>query len=237
MNEQFSEILKDYVKDERQKNPAVNKTAIAKKMDIPPTTFNRLINGHFNPNTSTILKLSQFIPEMKKLLPSDISKIFEVSMKRNFTPLGESLENLLYDKNVFLCWAMAFAEEGITEEEIKTILGQSGLKALKTLEQNKIVEKSENSRYQVIEKSKDTILSFRLMKVHLMFLAEQYKPDNLDKNYIYYWVDSLNEDGWRKVMKIHQEAHKKIQKVMDSEEYKGDISGFSIGCSDMLSNK
>ena len=237
MNEQFSEILRNYVKGERQKNPSANETALAKKMDIPTATFNRLINGHFNPNTKTILKLSQFIPAMKKLLPKDISQVLEISMKRDFTPLEESLEALLYDKNVFLCWSMAFAQKGITEKEVKDSLGQQGVKALKTLEQNKIIEKNENLRYKVIEKNKDTILSFRLMKAHLMFLAEQYKPDNLDKNYIYYWVDSLNKEGWKKVMRIHQEAHKKVQKVMDSEEYKGDISGFSIGCSDMLSDK
>ena len=46
MNEKVAEILKDYLLQERKKNPSTNGTAISKKMDIPPTTFNRLLNGH-----------------------------------------------------------------------------------------------------------------------------------------------------------------------------------------------
>jgi len=79
MNESFSEILRDYVRCERQKNPSANETSISKKMDIPVATFNRLMNGHFNPNMTTVLTLSQFIPVMRVLLPKDISRVLEVS--------------------------------------------------------------------------------------------------------------------------------------------------------------
>jgi len=108
------------------------------------------------------------------------------------------------------------------------------LTALRKLEQNKVIKKETNGCYKVTESSKDTVLSFRLIKAHLMFLAEQYKPDNLNKNYIYYWVESLNEEGLKRVMSVQQEAHRKMQKIMDSEEYKGDTPVFSMGCSDTL---
>ena len=40
MNKEFSEILRDFVLEKKQKNPSVNETSLSKKMDIPPTTFN-----------------------------------------------------------------------------------------------------------------------------------------------------------------------------------------------------
>ena len=64
MSEKVSEILREYLIEERQKNPAINETAISKKMDIPPTTFNRLLNVYSKKaSVNTIIKLSQFIPE------------------------------------------------------------------------------------------------------------------------------------------------------------------------------
>ena len=79
MSEKFSEILREYLVEERQKNPAINEIAISKKMGIPPTTFNRLLNGYSKKaSVNTIIKLSQFIPELKKTLPEEIVKLFEV---------------------------------------------------------------------------------------------------------------------------------------------------------------
>ena len=74
MNKEIPEILRDYVLEEKQKNPSINETSISKKMDIPPTTFNRLLNGHSKPTTKTLSKLLQFIPELKDYLPKEISK-------------------------------------------------------------------------------------------------------------------------------------------------------------------
>ncbi|MCZ0932158.1 MAG: hypothetical protein OXJ52_03285 [Oligoflexia bacterium] len=45
---------------EKQKNPYINEASISKKMDIPPTTFNRLVNGRSKPAVQTLLKLSRF---------------------------------------------------------------------------------------------------------------------------------------------------------------------------------
>ena len=39
MNKEFSEILRDYVLEKKQKNPSVNETSLSKKMDIPSLLF------------------------------------------------------------------------------------------------------------------------------------------------------------------------------------------------------
>lgn len=235
MNKDFPEILRDYILEQRQKNPSVNETSISKKMNIPPTTFNRLVNGHSQPSSKTLLKLLQFIPELKNSLPKEISQILQVTLERENRDYVEgSLETLLSDRHLFLCWALSFSERGITEAEVIKSMGQRGRTALKTLVQKKIVSKNGNSTYKIIEKNKDTVLSFHLIKAHLMFLAEQYNPDKLSDNYIHYWVESVNKEAKRKLLKAHKDFHRTVRKIMDAEDSKGNELFFSIACSDTL---
>ena len=236
MSEKFSEILREYLVEERQKNPAINGTAISKKMDIPPTTFNRLLNGHSKPSAGTLSKLLQYIPELKKALPKEISRILKVTLEReNKQYIEEAVETILSDKYTFFCWVLAFSDKGITEKEIRDNFGRQGLTALKTLVEKDILSKGENNIYTVTEKDKDTILSFRLIKAHLMFLTELYKPNNLSKNYIHYWVEFLNDKGYKKLLEAHREFHRKIGQIMDDKDNQGDIPAFSVACSDFFS--
>ena len=71
MNEPFSEILRAYLAEEQNKNPSTSETAISKKMNILPTTLNRLANGHSKPPAKTLSKLLVFIPQLKKSLPHE----------------------------------------------------------------------------------------------------------------------------------------------------------------------
>ncbi len=235
MNKEFPEILRDFVLEQKQKNPAVNETVISKKMDIPPTTFNRLVNGHSQPSSKTLSKLLPFIPELKNSLPKAISQILQVTLEReNREYIEETLETLLFDKYCFLCWALSFSEKGITKEEVMKSFGQQGCAALETLVKKNIVSSNGNNAYKVKENNKDTVLSFHLIKAHLMFLAEQYKPNNPSSNYIHYWVESVSKKAKKELLQAHRDFHRAVRKIMDSDESKGDELVFSVACSDSL---
>ena len=235
MDKEFPEILRDYVLNQKQKNPSVNETALSKKMNIPPTTFNRLVNGYSKPTVRTLLKLSQFIPELQSLFPEEVMKVFKVNIEKdNYEYVGKTLENLLSDETIFLCWMLAFLNKGITIDEIKEQFGQKGLKALETLEKQAVVAKGESGYYKVKDKSKYAIFSFELIKAHFLFLAKKYNSENVRSNYICYEVESLNKEGKKELIEAHREFHKKIQKIMNDEKNKGDEPVFSISCSDSL---
>lgn len=235
MSNNLSDILRGYVSKEKQKNPYMNETAISKKMDIPPTTFNRLANGHSKPTVRTLLKLSQFIPELQSLLPEEVMKVFKVNIEKdNYEYVGKTLEHLLFDETMFFCWILAFLNKGITADEIKDRFGQEGLKALKILEKQAVILKDESGYYKVQNKNKYAIFSFDLIKSHFLFLAKKYSSEHIKSNYIYYEVESLNERGKKELIEIHREYHKKIQKVMNDEKNKGDDPVFSIACNDSL---
>ena len=235
MNKEFPDILRDYVLDQKQKNPSVSETVLSKKMDIPPTTFNRLVNGHSKPTVRTLLKLSQFIPELQSLFPEEVMKVFKVNIEKdNYEYVGKTLENLLSDETIFFCWVLAFLNKGITADEIKDRFGQEGLKALKTLEKQAVIVKDESGYYKVQNKNKHAIFYFDLIKSHFLFLAKKYSSEHIRSNYICYEVESLNEKGEKELIDIHREYHKKVQKVMNDEKNKGDEPVFSITCSDSL---
>ena len=237
MNGNFAKILRDYLEEEQKKNPFANETTLAKKMDIPPTTFNRLLNGYSKPSVNTALKLSQFIPELKKSLPEEVLQMLKATMnEEDFKSMGKALATFLSEKHFFLCWILAFSNKGITEEEIEDHFGKEGIRALKTLEQNGLLLQEEDSHYRVNTEGeyKGTGLSFKLIKTHLIFLAKQYKPDNSKNNYIQYWVESLNEKGQQELLKVHHEFHKRVRKIMNNKNNRGNIPIFSIACSDSL---
>ena len=231
MNNGISNILREYLLRQREKNPSLNEAMLSKKMNIPPTTFNRLLNGYSQPNIVTVLKLMQFIPELKKILPREVAEILNVTLKRtSLEYVAVELENLLYDKNNFLCWTLASSSKGVTKEAIKAFLGTPGLKSLSLLEKKQIIRKSD-SCYKATQ---NTILSFQLIKNIVRILTEQYMTDNINNNYIYYLVNTVNQEGIKKIMKAHQKVHQEIQEIMNSEECKGDIPVFSVACSDVL---
>ena len=235
MDKEFPEILRDYILNQKQKNPSVNETALSKKMNIPPTTFNRLVNGYSKPTVRTLLKLSQFIPELQSLFPEEVMKVFKVNIeKNNYEYVGKTLENLLSDETIFLCWILAFLNKGITVDEIKEQFGQEGLKALEMLEKQAVIAKDKSGYYKVKDKSKYAIFSFELIKAHFLFLAKKYNSENVRSNYICYEVESLNKEGKKELIEAHREFHKKIQKIMNDEKNKGDEPVFSISCSDSL---
>ena len=236
MNEKVAEILRDYLLQERKKNPSTNGTTVSKKMDIPPTTFNRLLNGHSKPSVNTLSKLLQYIPELKKSLPKEISHILKVTLERESREyIEEAFETILSDKYTFFCWILAFSIKGVTEREIRDNFGQQGLTALETLVEKNILSKEENNIYKVTEKDKDTILSFRLIKIHLMFLTELYKPNKLSNNYIHYLVEFVNSKGYKKLMEAHQEFQRIVRRIIDDKDNQGDLPAFSVACSDLFS--
>ena len=64
---------------------------MSKKIGIPPTTFNRLVNGYSQPNITTLSKLLKNIPALKNCLPEEIAKAFEWAFEKseqNYLPTG-----------------------------------------------------------------------------------------------------------------------------------------------------
>ena len=262
INKEFSDCLREYVSSQKQKNPALSEVALSKRTGIPPTTFNRLVNGHSQPSITTLSKLLKHIPALKNCLPKEIGKAFEVVFEKaeeNSLPKGNGLgavpdfesgvsrpglqstkyvqgelENMLSDKHAFLCYVLALSKKRMSKEEIQYNFGQKGLKALDNLVRKNLLSKENDNSYKINEDHIHIALSFKSIKKYVMFLLEQYDPDDVQDNYIHEDVAGLNEEGLDKLLKTHKEFHKKVASIMGNKNYKGDMPVFSIACADMV---
>ena len=230
--EKFSSILKEYVFKRRKTNPNISESQIAQTLGISNTTFYRMLNYHTYPNVQTLFKLGKSIPELKTFVTEEMQKVTKESKTGKY--IGKELEKLLCNKNLFITYALALSSYGVTDEEIVHCIGHEGKQALQILIEKGFIMKTEDNRYKATKADRGIIKSFEILKKHLEILAANYKPDNLKNNYIYYKMETLNNKGLEKLCEIHKETHRKVQKLMEKQEYKGDMPIFSAGFFDMF---
>ncbi|MDE0151975.1 MAG: hypothetical protein OXK80_05730 [Bdellovibrionales bacterium] len=228
---QFSEILRNYISEKQKINPTLSENQIANKIGISASTFHRMINCKAYPHFKTIIKLCETIPELKTFITYNITEVSDESKTSEY--IGEELEDLMEDQNLFITYALAISHHGITEDEITYCIGYNGQKALRVLLDKGFVKK-EGDRYRATNQKKGIVLSFKVLKKHIVTLAERYKPDCKGNNYIFYKTESLNKAGIKELKKINKETHRKVQRLMEKEEYKGDTPMFSVGFCDMF---
>lgn len=230
--ERLSDILKDYVLERKKVNSKISESQIARNLGVPVTTFHRMLNYNAYPNVHNLLKLCKSIPKLKSLVTEELMEVTRESSTGKY--IGQELERLLSKKHLFIAYALALSAHGVTDEEILYCLGYEGIKALEILMKKNFVIKKDDNKYRATETNKGIILSFEVLKRHVKIFADEYKPDNVANNYIYYKIETLNKEGMRELYKIHKETHRKVQRLMEKEEYKGDVPTFSAGFFDMF---
>ena len=228
----FSDILREYVAEKQKINPILSEAQIAHKIGIHPSTFNRMMNRYIPPSLKNIATLCEFIPKMRKFVKNNVADVNSESETSEY--VGDELEDLLADEHLFITYALAISFRGVTENEILYCIGHAGQKALQTLVDKGFVKKAEDNRYRATNVNKGIVLSFEVLKKHILVLAEKYKPDNCGNNYMYYKTETLNKAGFKELQKIYKEAHRKVQRLMEKEEYQGNIPTFAVGFCDMF---
>ena len=229
--ENISDILKDYVSQRKKVNPHISKSQIAQTLGISQPTLHRMLNYNAHPNVHNLLKLCKSVPKLKSLVTEKILEVTRESKTGKY--MGEELESLISKKHLFIAYALALSSHGVTEEEIFYCLGHEGVKALEDLREENVVIKKDDNRYRATE-DKGIVLSFEVLKKHIKIWAEEYKPKNFENNYIFHQMETLNDEGRRELYQIYKDAHRKVQRLMEDEKYKGDIPMFAVGFVDML---
>lgn len=227
----FSSILKEYVSDRRKTNPKISESRIAHNLGISNTTFYRMLNYRSYPSVRNLLKLCKSVPKLKTLVTEEILAVTRGSRTGKY--MESELETLLSRKSRFIAYVLALSAHGVTEEELLYCIGHEGKQALKTLIEKGFIEET-RGRYKATEVDKGIVFSFEALKRHLKILVDRYKPDNASNNYIYYQTESLNRKGLKRLHEIYKETHKKVQKLMEQEENKGDMPIFAAGFYDMF---
>ena len=230
--EKFSSILKEYVSERRKANPKVSECQIARNLGVSRTTFNRMLNYDSYPSVRNLFKLCKVIPKLKILVTKEILEVTRESKTGKY--MGEELENLLFHENLFITYALALSDHGVTDEEITYCMGHEGKQSLKILIKKGFIVKTADNKYRATETDKGIIYSFDIIRKHIEILIAKCKPDNVKNNYIYYKMETVNKEGLKKLYEMQKEIHRGVQQLMEDEKYKGSLPIFAIGCLDML---
>ena len=232
-NQTLSELLQSYIQKQTHKNKKLSENRISEQLGIRAPTFNRILNGRAEPSLETLIKLSKFIPEIKKFLPENMFEI--VLEKTSGERVGEKLESLLSDPDMFIIYALALSDFGITEDFIIKHYGSQKIKKLKTLEEEGFIKRESNGLgvYRAT-KNREMTESFQLIKKHIETLNQFYNPNKPDRNYAFYGIDRLNKKGVLEIMKATNKFHEKVADIVNKKENIGDIPVFSTGVSDIL---
>ena len=232
-SQNLSELLKAYIKQQTEKNSKLSESQISQQLDIPNPTINRILNRKTEPSVKTLIKLSKFIPEIKKFLPSEMFDV--VFDKTNGEVFGEKLEKLLNDEEMFLIYTKAFSKNGITENFIIRHFGSDKLKKLELLKKEGFVKREGNGLgvYKVT-KDRQFTSSFELIKKHIDMLNKFYDAKESKRNYAFYGINALNGKGIESLMIETKKYHAKVADIIEKEDNQGETLVFATGVSDIL---
>ncbi|MCY4644166.1 MAG: hypothetical protein OXB88_06060 [Bacteriovoracales bacterium] len=215
----------------KQNHPRLSSLALAKKLDIPNSTFDRIIKKEVGrPSFSYALKIVQeacadgdirgaiekFYPEMME----DFKKTYPGNNDVPF--IDASSEAFFRDLDTFEIMMRATSTAGITRESAKEEFGSRGLSILEELlKRGVLIEEGEKVTL-------DGKINARPETVHKLLqnlMAKSYKRADFGshKNWLSVQYDSLNaEKAIPKIREVYTEAYKKIREIMSDSSLKGD---------------
>ena len=149
--------------------------------------------------------------------------------------LGKSWNLCFLIPDIFVIYALALSDFGITEDFIIKNYGSQKIKKLKALEEEGFIKREDNGLgvYRAT-KNREMTESFQLIKKHIETLNQFYNPNKPDRNYAFYGIDRLNKRGVLEIMKATNKFHEKVADIVNKKENTGDIPVFSTGVSDIL---
>lgn len=194
--EKISNILRDYISQRRKANPKLSESQIAKSIGVSAATVYRILNYNSYPNTNNLLKLCKAIPKIQGLITEEMLEVTRESKTGKY--IGQKLEKLLFQKSLFITYALALSARGVTDEELLHLLGQESGEAIRILTAEGYIKKTKGGQYKATQTDKGIIVSFPLLKKHLKILAASYNPNNVENNYIYYKTESINRKSLKR---------------------------------------
>ena len=227
----------------------LSESQLAKKINIPRATLNRLFNSDYSkPQVDTFIKiivgagLDKYLKTALNNFDSGFGNSIYEAMKIGLTQkhiqmTSQELEDALEDPTLFICYILSKSSSGITKMQLTNVLGQKGLSAAEKLQQYKLVKINEG---KVVATSEGNLLrSFSHIKVHLPTYAKYYKKEHVGKsrNYVHTLTEGLSKEGLKQLHLAHKEFHNKIQTIIRNPQYQGAIPAFSVAFCDSFTTK
>lgn len=239
----WSESIRECLDRFKQRYPRLSEGQIARKIGLPQSTLNRIVNDPAKPRLDTVIKivlntgngdkLSDVLNDYDNRLGDKIKNAIAAADRAdniNVTPA--EVEEILNDPDLFVAHLLCQSQNGITKGVLVGVLGTNGLEAVDKLIGHGLVERR-NDRY-FSTKVGHVVRSFDHIKRHLSTYAKFYKPSHVgrDRNYVHSHTDFLTKEAIAKLQEAHREFSSKVIDILDDKRNQGDLPVFSVGFMD-----
>ncbi len=248
-NQQFEDLceaLRFKIKAFKRENPNLSGLQIAKIFGMASSTLNRIENRSIRtPSLDQVVKVlrgvgahGELIEFMDEFYPAISDSFRKHIVVHENVKSDEDVMKLIFEEGNFRIFILAICGRGVSQDYIKTNLGQEGQLRAEKLEVAGIIEKKEGI-YTLNPNCKLRFSKAYAKKLHLQLISDQFVPQNTNGIETGIAITSTCSVRDQKVIdevkKILREAKEKIHQLVDSEESKGDVKYFFTMCCDTIS--
>ncbi len=240
--------LQDSVLTYLSKNKNISLNGLAKRCSISEPTLRRIKNGQIKtlPTLTTIVDLLCSLNKVDKI--PELIEIYKGSpigefLQEHFSVLSstelsyefnQELDEALRDNISYLVFKLSCNSAGVKRVKVQEMFGRLGTDKLDTLVTKGLI-KPEGEVYRAaiegFSLGHDTFVE------HFKAVADFIKTGEIGpkKNNLFYnFSESVNEKGMREILQIQRTALKKIAKILNDDEFIGDIPLFVLSAIDTL---
>ena len=215
----------------KESHPRLSALALAKKLDIPNSTFDRISKKEVKaPSFNHALKIVQEVcgdqsvqDFIRKFYPNMMADFRRVYPGNTEVPFVDSNAEVFFQSPAsFEIMMMATSRAGITEAQTLEEFGKKGLSILKELLEKGILKKEGEKIYI------DGTINARQETVHKLFqnlIGLSYDPSHFgdNKDWLSIQYDSVNFNVVApQIREVYIKANQKIRELLKAPESKGD---------------
>ena len=240
--------LQDSVLNYLNKNKNISLNGLAKRCSISEPTLRRIKNGQIKtlPTLTTIVDLLCSLNKVDKI--PELIEIYKGSpigefLQEHFSVLSstdlsyefnQELDKALRENIYYLVFKLSCNSSGVNRTKIQEMFGRLGTDKLNALVNKGLIKRDGEVFKSAIE---GFSLGHETFVDHFKAVADFIKTGEIGpkKNNLFYnFSESVNEKGMREILQIQRTALKKIAKILNDEEFIGDIQLFVLSAIDTL---
>lgn len=232
------------------KDPKIGQRILAKKMGIHEKTFSRLMNFENKPTAQTVLKIFKVYfneyddKTVLKLVPPDLADYFKQNLVLDYDKapqanFSEKVDLEIQNNPIFAEIYILAGTNPIHRDEIQLRYGIYGLDLISKMLAQNILKELHPSVYALGE-NQASFVDETILKTGLLLstnFAKVLKGQELDNNFISFFAEGLSSIGFKKWLKIDQEAFRAKVELSKVPENLGTIRAFSFQVIDTLELK
>lgn len=234
------DALKIEISNYLEKNPNLTLNGLSSRCGISEPTLRRIMKGGLKkgPKAETLFEILSYIYREKSFenilerAPSSLKKVLSdycghIKELKN-TTLSERLNQILKDEQCYIIFKLASFEGGVKLEYITYLFGMFADQKLQILfDQDFVYEENGNLYTKIKNYTLSNDYLKRNMKLMIDFLTvDPYQRKN--KMLAYNFSDSLNEEGYQKMLDAVDSCVKEVIAIKNDPGLKGHIPAFCV---------